>query len=71
MIRVGKSAAYSLTILVLSIIAQGLWCGWVGTVVSVGIGFTVIVFKFGQSRYNQGLVERLRLYTIQKYEPLL
>lgn len=69
LIRVGKSAAYSLTVLVLSIIAQGLWGGWAGIVVSVGIGFTVMVYKFGQARYAQGLIERLRLYTIQKYEP--
>ncbi|NMI05790.1 hypothetical protein HF638_17580 [Paenibacillus sp. SZ31] len=71
LIRVGRSATYSLTILVLSIIAQGLWGGCAGTVVSVGIGFSVMVFKFGQARYTKDLVERLRIYTIQKYEPLM
>ncbi len=69
LIRVGKSAAYSLTVLVLSIIAQGLWGGYAGIVVSVGIGFIVLIYKLGQTRYSKELIERIRLYSIRKYEP--
>lgn len=70
LLRVGKSAAFSVTVLVLSIVAQGLWGGCAGLVVSVGIGFVVLTYKIGSARYNQMLVERIRIYTMEKYRPI-
>ncbi|MCL9662063.1 hypothetical protein L2089_15320 [Paenibacillus hunanensis] len=70
LIRVGKSAAFSLTVLTLSIIAQGIWAGAAGIIVSLGIGATLMTYTFVRSRYMQKLIDRLLIYTIQKYEPI-
>ncbi|MFW6030715.1 MAG: hypothetical protein ACOCRO_10775 [Halanaerobiales bacterium] len=70
-IRVGKSVAFSATVLLASIIAQGLWGGHAGIIVSISIGIIVISYKIIESQHNKRISEKVRLYMIEKCEPVL
>ena len=69
LLRVSRSAAFSITTLALAIIAQGLWGGHAGMIVSIGIGVIVLVYKFTDSKYQKQLSEKIRIYTIEKCLP--
>lgn len=70
LIRVGKSATFSLTMLTLSIFAQGIWGEAAGIIVSLGIGAKLMTYTFVRFRYTQKLINRILIYTIQKYKPV-
>lgn len=70
LLRVGKSAAFSATVLILSLVAQYIWGGFAGIVVSISIGVVVLVYKFRESKHQKYLSEQIRMYTIEKYQPV-
>lgn len=70
LLRVGKSAAFSTTVLLIALIAQGLWGGYAGVVVSISIGVIVLVYKISESKYRNLISEQVHIYTIQKCEPV-
>ena len=71
LLRVGRSAAFSSTILLISIVSQGIWGGHVGIIVSISIGFIVLTYKVIDNQRNKRIGEQVRIYMIQKCEPLL
>jgi hypothetical protein len=69
LLRVGKSAAFSASVLLISIAAQGLWGGHAGIVVSTSIGVIVVTYKFVENQHSIIIGEKIRLYMIKKCEP--
>lgn len=69
LIRVGKQAAFSTAVLIISIIAQGIWGGPAGIIVSMSIGLIVLTYKVSASIHDKKLMESIRIYTINKSLP--
>ncbi len=71
LLRVGKSAAFSASVLLISIVTQGLWGGHAGIIVSISIGVIVLTYKVIENQHNKRIIEQVRIYMIQKCEPVL
>lgn len=71
LIRVGKQALFSLSLLAVSIAAQGVWGGPAGIIVSVSIGIILISYSTISSMHQRNFSELVRVYTIEKYRPLI
>jgi hypothetical protein len=69
LIRVGKQAAFSASVLAASIVAQGVWGGAAGLVVSLSIGLVVLTYRISLSIHDRQLLEKIKLYTIEKSYP--
>lgn len=70
LIRVGRQALFSLTVLFVSIVAQGIWGGHAGVIVSTSIGLVVVSYKCIQSVHMKKTAEKIQLYTINKCCPI-
>lgn len=69
LIQTGKQALFSLSLLAVSIAAQGIWGGAAGIIVSVSIGIIMITYSVADSVHQRHFAEKVRVYTIQKYYP--
>lgn len=69
LLQVGKQALFSLSLLAVSIAAQGIWGGPAGIIVSVSVGIILISYTVGQSVHQLHLAERVRVYMIDKCRP--
>lgn len=65
---VGKTAASSLTVLTVSIIAQGIWGGYAGIIVSTGIGIMYFTYGICKSTHDRKLEEHIREFSIEDYK---
>lgn len=64
----GKTALSSMTMLALSLMAQGIWGGPAGIIVSTGAGLAVLAVDTGKTVHAQRLEERIREYSIEEYK---
>ena len=71
LIQVGKQALFSLSLLAVSIAAQGIWGGAAGIIVSVSIGIIMISYSVVDSVHQRHFAEKIRIYTIEKCYPSL
>lgn len=71
LMRVGKQALFSLSLLAVSIAAQGVWGGPAGIIVSVSIGIILISYSTISSMHQRNFSELVRVYTIEKFRPLI
>ena len=69
LLQVGKQALFSLSLLAVSIAAQGVWGGPAGIIVSVSVGIILISYTVGQSVHQRHFAERVRVYMIDKCRP--
>ena len=69
LIRTGKSAAISIAILVLSTIAQGIWGGPAGAVVSIVSGVVLTGATIITIVHDKRLIEQITLHTIRLSQP--
>ena len=67
--QVGKTLGYSLGILFLSIVAQGIWGGHAGLILSLGIGLSMVLYQFVKMQLDKQFYEKIRLFTIHKLRP--
>lgn len=70
LIQVGKQAAFSLSMLTVSIAAQGLLGGAAGMIVSMGIGFCIISYSVASTVHQRQFAEELQVYMIEKCKPV-
>lgn len=68
-IQVGKQALFSLSLLAVSIAAQGIFGGPAGIIVSVSIGIIFITYSVADAVHQRHYSERLRVYMIDKCKP--
>jgi hypothetical protein len=66
-----KNLGTSLTILFVSIIAQGIWGGYAGLIASLTIGLSIVIFQYLRYNINQKLLDDIWNYTIEKSRPVL
>ncbi|MHB8061189.1 MAG: hypothetical protein ACYDG2_00935 [Ruminiclostridium sp.] len=69
LMQVGKQAAFSLTVLAVSIAAQGIWGGGAGIVVSVSVGIIMITYSLANAAHSKAIAEKVHVYMINKYQP--
>jgi hypothetical protein len=69
LLRTGKQAAFSFSVLAISLIAQGVWGGAAGIIVSISIGLIVLSYKVCLNIHDKQLLEKMRIYTIEKTCP--
>lgn len=69
LIHVGKQALFSLSILAVSIAAQGIWGGAAGLIVSISVGIIIVSYSIVDSVHQRHFAERIRTYTIEKCYP--
>ena len=67
--QVGKQALFSLSLLAVSIAAQGIWGGPAGIIVSVSIGIILISYTVITSVHQRLFAEKVRVYMIDKCRP--
>lgn len=67
--QVGKQALFSLSLLAVSIAAQGIGGGAAGMVVSISVGIIVVLYSVGTAVHQRQLSEKIRVYTIDKCKP--
>lgn len=70
LIQVGKQALFSLSLLAVSIAAQGIWGGAAGIIVSISIGILLIIYSAGDAIHQRHIAEEIRIYTINKCYPV-
>lgn len=68
-IQVGKQTLFSLSLLAVSIAAQGIWGGSAGLIVSISIGFIFIATSLVKAVHDRHCSEKIRLYMIDKCKP--
>jgi len=69
LLQTGRQALFSLSLLAVSIAAQGIWGGPAGIIVSVSIGIIMISYTVCQSVHQRHFAEKVRLYMINKCMP--
>ena len=62
LIQVGKQALFSLSLLAVSIAAQGIWGGATGIIVSVSVGIIMITYSVVDSVHQRHFAEKIRVY---------
>lgn len=71
LIQVGKQALFSLSLLAVTIVAQGIFGGPAGIIVSIGMGIIFITYSITDIVYQRELSDSLRNYMIDKCKPIL
>lgn len=69
LIRSSKSATLSLSVLTLSVVAQGVWGGSAGIVVSVVSGIIITGYTICKAIYEREMIDKIVLYTISLSYP--
>lgn len=69
LIQTGKQALFSLSLLAVSIAAQGIWGGAAGMIVSISIGVIFISYSVADSVHQRHFADRVRVYMIEKCCP--
>ncbi|PAM93525.1 hypothetical protein B4N84_17465, partial [Flavobacterium sp. IR1] len=70
-VKATKSLGYSLGILFISIVSQGLWGGHAGIVVSLSIGLIVMLFQFIKHQVSKKVIKKIQLFSIEKLKPVI
>lgn len=68
---VGRQAMFSLSVLAVSVIAQGIYGGAAGIIVSTSFGLIYMAYNVAETVHQRKMAERIREYTIEQYRPLL
>ena len=69
LLKIGKQVLFSLSTLAVSILAQVIWEGAAGIIVSAGIGILIITYSVADSVHQRDIGEKIRIYTIEKCYP--
>ncbi len=68
---VGRQALFSISVLAVSIIAQGAYGGCAGIIVSTSVGLVLLAVGVIGAAYQRKLETQIKEYTIEEYKPLL
>lgn len=69
-IQTGKQAMFSLSLLAVSIAAQGIFGGPAGIIVSVSTGIIFVTYSIADTVQKRHFSEKLRVYMIEKCKPV-
>jgi hypothetical protein len=68
-IKVGKQVLFSSFLLLISILAQGVYGGFAGIIVSVSAGIIIVTYNIVDILQQKELLEKLKIYMIEKSKP--
>ena len=68
--EVGKQALFSISVLAVSIITQGVYGGCAGIIVSTGVGLAVLTVGVINTVHQGKLERQIKEYAIEEYKPL-
>lgn len=68
-IQVGKQALFSLSLLAVSIFAQGILGGSAGLIVSISTGIILVTYALADTAHQRHYSEKIRIYMIDKCKP--
>lgn len=66
-VQVGKQALFSLSLLAISIAAQGMWGGPAGIIVSIGTGIVIVSYTIADAVHQRTFAEECHIKTIEEY----
>lgn len=69
LVQVGKQALFSLSLLAVSIVVQGVCGGCAGIIVSTSVGIICVVYSLGTAVHQRHFSEKLQIYMIDKCKP--
>ena len=69
LVQVGKQALISLSVLAVSIAAQGVFGGAAGIIVATAAGLITVTYSAADAVHQRKFAERIRIYTIEQYAP--
>lgn len=69
LLKTGRQAMFSLSLLAVSIAVQGTWGGPAGIIVSMSIGIIMVSYTVIDSVQQRQFAEKIRVYTIDKCRP--
>ena len=69
-IQIGKQALFSLSLLAVSVAAQGIFGGPAGLIVSISTGIIFITYSIVDITHQRKMSEKIRVYMIDKCKPL-
>ncbi len=69
-IQIGKQALFSLSLLAVSIAAQGIFGGPAGLIVSISTGIVFITYSIVDITHQRKMSEKIRVYMIDRCKPL-
>lgn len=69
--EVGRQALFSISVLAVSIIAQGVCGGYAGLIVSTSVGLAVFTVGVINTTHQRKLETQIKEYAIEEYRPLL
>jgi hypothetical protein len=69
LVHVGKQALFSLSLLAVTIAAQGIWGGPAGIIVSISIGIIFITYTVANFEHTRQFSEKLQVYMTEKCRP--
>ena len=59
----------SLSVLAVSIVAQGVFGGTAGIIVATAAGIITVTYSITDAVHQRNFAERIRIYTIEQYTP--
>ena len=71
LIKASRSLGYSLGVLFISIVSQGLWGGHAGIIVSISIGLIMVIYQFIKHQVSKKVIESIQLFSIEKMRPTI
>lgn len=69
--EVGKQVLFSMSVLAISIIAQGVYGGHAGIIVATSVGLVVLTMGVINATHRRQLETQIKEYAIEQYRPLL
>lgn len=69
--KASRSLGYSLGILFVSIVSQGLWGGHAGIIVSISIGLIAMIYQLIKYQVSKKVIESVQLFSIEKLKPVI
>lgn len=70
-IQTGKQALFSISLLALSIVAQGIWGGAAGIIVSISTGIILVSYSVAEIVHQRHFADKVREYIIEKSKPVI
>lgn len=67
--QASKTLGYSLGVLFISLVAQGIWGGHTGLIISIGIGVSMVLYQFVKMQLDKQFYENIRHFIIDKLRP--
>lgn len=71
LIETGKQALFSVSVMAVSVMAQGIYGGYAGLIVSTAVGLMYFGYNIGKTIKQRQIGEKIRVYAIEQYRDIV